>query len=84
MAQRMATWVIWAVITFQRKMDEYARAQAERRCAQGVRQRQQSQVDPRNRLLGKWVFQTVYSRLPAGPAGKGVQTGCGGCRLSAC
>lgn len=31
MAQRMATWVIWAVITFQRKMDEYARAQADKR-----------------------------------------------------
>ncbi|KAG2446665.1 hypothetical protein HYH02_008235 [Chlamydomonas schloesseri] len=31
MAQRMATWVMWAVVNFQRKMDAYARAQAERR-----------------------------------------------------
>ncbi|GLC48689.1 hypothetical protein PLESTB_000126100 [Pleodorina starrii] len=31
MAQRMATWVLWAVINFQRKMDLYGRAQAERR-----------------------------------------------------
>ncbi|GIL88859.1 hypothetical protein Vretifemale_16785, partial [Volvox reticuliferus] len=31
MAQRMATWVMWAVINFQRKMDLYGKAQAERR-----------------------------------------------------
>ncbi|KXZ47624.1 hypothetical protein GPECTOR_34g783 [Gonium pectorale] len=31
MAQRMATWVMWAVINFQRRMDAYARAQAESR-----------------------------------------------------
>ncbi|GIL51512.1 hypothetical protein Vafri_7483 [Volvox africanus] len=31
MAQRMATWVMWAVINFQRKMDMYGKAQAERR-----------------------------------------------------
>eukprot|EP00198_Chlamydomonas_reinhardtii_P012410 XP_001701747.1 predicted protein [Chlamydomonas reinhardtii] len=35
MAQRMATWVMWAVVNFQRKMDLYARAQAERRYALG-------------------------------------------------
>ncbi|KAG2489533.1 hypothetical protein HYH03_011984 [Edaphochlamys debaryana] len=31
MGERMATWVLWAVINFQRRMDEYGRAQAERR-----------------------------------------------------
>jgi glyoxylate/hydroxypyruvate reductase A len=28
MASRMATWVVWGVINWQRRMDEYAAAQA--------------------------------------------------------
>lgn len=31
MLQRMATWVVWAVTNYQRKMDEYHLAQSERR-----------------------------------------------------
>jgi hypothetical protein len=27
MAQRMATWVVWGVINYQRKMEDYAAAQ---------------------------------------------------------
>jgi glyoxylate/hydroxypyruvate reductase A len=27
MAQRMATWVVWGVINYQRKMEQYAAAQ---------------------------------------------------------
>ncbi len=36
MSQRMATWVMWAVVNFQRRMDAYARAQAERRCGRSA------------------------------------------------
>ena len=31
MGQRMSTWVMWAVINSQRRMEEYAAAQRERR-----------------------------------------------------
>jgi phosphoglycerate dehydrogenase-like enzyme len=39
MAQRMAMWVLWGVINWQRKMDDYWAAQREKRWDQSVEAR---------------------------------------------
>jgi len=65
MAQRMATWVLWAVINTQRRMDAYLNAQRRGAWDQAVEGRGQSwdNSDVRVGVMGRGVMGSGTARL---------------------
>lgn len=71
MAERMATWVIWGVISWQRRFENYARAQRERRWDLDIERR--ANLDSADVRVGVLGFGTMGRATAEALAGLGYQ-----------